>query len=155
MGKIQTREEYAHKIEVHVASICMKNVDVPKVLIAKRLSSRELFPSLWECGGGQIHLGENFEDALYRQVKEEFSINVTIQDMLSTYEIVKNEFKIPGIKFLCSLEPADQEIILSPKEHSEYKWATLNELQDYNLIPGLKEDISEGEVIFKKHLINT
>ncbi|HKY70107.1 MAG TPA: NUDIX domain-containing protein, partial [Gammaproteobacteria bacterium] len=150
MPLIQTREDKIHKIEVHVAPICIQNFEEPKILIAKRNAFRTLFPNLWECGGGQVHTHETFEEALKRQVQEEFHLEVDIIGIINTYVIETDQNKIPGIKFLCVPSPSTQEVILNPKEHSEVKWVTMNELNSFNFIPGIQEDIQRATRLFKE-----
>lgn len=95
------REYKTHKIEVHVAGICIHE---NKVLIAKRSPERKLYPELWEYSGGQVEAGENFEEAVIRQMKEEFGIIVKPVKVIGTYEIsnpASEQKKIPGIRFIC------------------------------------------------------
>jgi 8-oxo-dGTP pyrophosphatase MutT (NUDIX family) len=63
--KFPIREDGIHKIEVHVAGVCVREEGKGwKMLAAKRKSTRSLFPNKWECGGGAVHSGEGFEAAL-------------------------------------------------------------------------------------------
>jgi len=92
------RENEKHQIEVHVSGICFDNEG--KVLIAKRDVSRNLYPDMWECGGGQVHPGENFEDAVKRQLQEELGAVVEPVRVLGSYTIdipLEPQKKIPGI----------------------------------------------------------
>ena len=136
------REVISHKIEVHVAGICIHD---NKVLIAKRSPNRKLYPSLWECGGGQVEAGESFEEAVIRQIREEFSAIVKPIKVLGTYEISKADLeqkKIPGIKFVCRIEGFvnGTEPIISD-EHTEWRWQPVEKLNEVEYIPGVVEDI--------------
>lgn len=144
------REEKIHKIEVHVAGICFNR---DKALIAKRNSLRKIYPNFWECGGGQVEDGENFEDAIKRQLKEELGIIVEPIKVFKTYEILiqdAKQKKIPGIKFICKIikfvngkEPQISE------EHSKWRWQSIDKLDGLEFIPGLKEDIKTAYSIYK------
>lgn len=142
------REEKPHKIEVHVAAICFKR---DKVLILKRNCNREIHPCLWECGGGQVKEGENFTEAIIRQMKEETNLLVRPLSVLTTYEIKTKDLKIPGIITIC--EHIKGEVKLS-EEHTEYKWLSLLEEDEglfrNTLIPGLHEDILKAYGRFKE-----
>ena len=135
------REEGVNRIEVHAAGIC---VDKDKVLIVKRSSSRRLCPNLWECGGGQVNPGENFEDAVVRQLREELGVIVEPLRVVNTYEIDTGDDseKIPGIRFVCKLvgyvNGSGPEI---SEEHSEFKWIGVDEVEGFDFVPGLKGDI--------------
>lgn len=140
------REEKIHKIEVHVATMCFN--DKKEVLIAKRSPERSLYPNIWACGGGLVWPGENFEDAIKREAKDELGVIVDIIGASGTYEIPipdSEQKKIPGIKFACMVlsfvNGKDPQI---SKEHSEWRWISINELDDFNFIPGVRQDILEA-----------
>jgi len=73
------REDGIYRTEVHVAGICIRedNEGDFQILIGKRTEDRDLFPGYWECGGGLVGKGEDFEDAIRQQFKQEFGLNVS------------------------------------------------------------------------------
>ncbi|MDP7282437.1 MAG: NUDIX domain-containing protein [Candidatus Undinarchaeales archaeon] len=137
------REEQIHKIETHIAGICI-NAD-GKILIAKRNAERKIYPNMWECGGGQVHAGECFEDAVKRQLKEELGVIIEPEKVLGIYKIqVPDEEQkvIPGVKFKCKItgfENGNEPTACS--EFSEWKFIGKEELDNYEFIPGIKEDL--------------
>jgi 8-oxo-dGTP pyrophosphatase MutT (NUDIX family)/DNA-binding XRE family transcriptional regulator len=143
----RTREEERFEIETHVGGVCIRQAQHgPEILIAKRLPTRTLYPNKWECGGGQVRPGENFEEAIRRQMREEFHITVTILATLGTYHILAPQLhqkKIPGVVFLCGSEAKSKTpaVVLNRKEFSEYKWITPSEAASFDLIEGVKRDI--------------
>lgn len=150
-----TREDEIHQIEVHVAGVCLKREDELKVLVGKRNNKRRLYPGLWECGGGQVHRKEYFEEAIKRQFMEEFGIVVEPLRVLGDYKIVdrENDVIIPGIKFLCRfVDYLDGQVILNKAEFSEYRWILSNELDAYEFIPGIKDDIREAIRLYQEIL---
>jgi len=54
-----------------------------KILVPKRSSNRRLFPNCYDCSvGGHVSSGESYEEAAYRELKEELGIeNVTLQEI--------------------------------------------------------------------------
>jgi ADP-ribose pyrophosphatase YjhB (NUDIX family) len=78
------REDKIHKIEVHVGCICF---DGDKVLLLKRTDSRTLYHGLWECGGGQVWTGENFEDCITRELRDEAGVIAEVIGPVSKYTI--------------------------------------------------------------------
>ena len=140
------REEGIDKIEVHVSGICFHK---GKVLILKRSDSRKLYPGLWECGGGQVGEGENFEEAVVRQLEEEAGVIVDPIGIVSVYEIIDDEEKIPGIRFVCKIVRFvdGHEPVLS-EEHSEWKWQGVSGLDEIELVPELKESIRHAYSIY-------
>lgn len=139
------REKESHKVEFHVAAVCfdLDSEDAPRCLIGKRTKDRALFPDLWECGGGQLQAGETLSQALVRQMREEFGIDVEVLFPLGEYFIETPEGGIAGMKFVCSAD-STQSITLDPQELVEYAWVTEDDLDEYDLIPGVKNDIEES-----------
>ncbi len=146
------REEKIHKIEVHVAGICFMD---DKVLIAKRAATRELYPGLWACGGGQVETGENFEEAVKRQLKEELGVIIEPIASFGTYEILtpdSEQKKIPGLRFACKVigfvNGKEPQI---SKEHTEWKFLAIDKLAELEFIPGLKGEIKAAYSVYKAH----
>lgn len=144
------REKLIHEIEVHVACVCIAeehgNI---KILIGKRAYNREIFPSYWECGGGQIHANETFEDAVKSHMHDEFGIVVDVLFPYVSYIIDLPNKKIPGVRFLCKPQ-ATREITIDNEEIIEFKWVYVEELNQYRLIPGLLNDILTGCKFYEK-----
>ncbi|MEW6481775.1 MAG: NUDIX domain-containing protein [bacterium] len=150
-----TREDEIHQIEVYVAGVCVRREDVLKILVGKRNNKRRLYPGLWECGGGQVHRREYFEEAIKRQFREEFGVIVEPLKAFGSYKIDdrENDAIIPGIKFLCRfVDYLDDQVILNEAEFVEYRWILLEELDLYEFIPGIKEDIREAIRLYQEIL---
>lgn len=139
------REDKIHKIEVHVAGFCF---DKNRILVLKRSSSRKLYPNLWECGGGAVWPGENFEDALKREMKDEGGVIVEPVMALKTYQILVPDLeqkKIPGLRIVCKfIGYINGKTPQISAEHTEWKWLTIDKLDELDFIPGVKEDIKEA-----------
>ena len=154
----EMREDNRELIETHVAGICFRQTDAGiRVLIAKRQPTRKLYPGIWECGGGQVRSGENFDEAVRRQMREEFGIAIGDAVPFSTYEIAVPDLpqrKILGIKFVCFCEPGDDGNV-SPtcdiREHSECRWQSMDDLSGFDFIPGIREDIREGWEVYSRY----
>ncbi|MCX6741894.1 MAG: NUDIX domain-containing protein [Candidatus Pacearchaeota archaeon] len=141
------RENGVNKIEVHVAGICFyKN----KVLVVRRSSAKRLYPSLWECGGGQVNTSENFEEAVKRRIKEELGIIINPIKVLGIYQIPTPKLeqkKIPGIKFVCEIKSfVNGKTPRISEEHSEFKFLSKEQIESSTLefIPGVKEEIKQA-----------
>jgi 8-oxo-dGTP diphosphatase len=136
------REEGICNIEVHVAGVCFNEGNV---LILKRSPTRELYPGLWECGGGQVMPNESFEEAVVRQLREETGVLVEPINAFGTYQIVKGDKKIPGVKIVCRfLGYADGKGLKISKEHTECKWQPMFRLSGLEMIPGTAKDIKDA-----------
>lgn len=152
-----SREQQQHKIEVHVAGICFcETQNDIEVLIVKRQNNRKIYPGKWECGGGQVRAGENFEQAINRQMKEELGIIIDRVLIFGTYEIETPELeqkKIPGIKFVCFWHSyvSGKEPVIDEKEHSEWKWQSINNLSEIDFIYNMERDIKIGWEFYAKN----
>jgi isopentenyldiphosphate isomerase len=143
------REKEIHEIEVHVSSLCLKDhKENIEILIGKRANDRLIFPSYWECGGGQVHKGETFLDAVKFHMDEEFGLQVDVLFPFRTYSIDLKNKMIPGIRFVCS--PCNSKAVqIDHEELVNHQWVTLNQLDEFELIPGLKNDIEIGCNMYK------
>lgn len=148
------REEKIYKIEVHVAGICFKE---DKVLVVKRSTLRRLYPNLWECGGGQVNAGEDFEEAIKRQLKEEIGVIVDVIRTAGVYEILvpdTEQKKIPGVIFICKLKGyVNDESPQISKEHVKWQWQSIDRLEELEFIPSVKERIERAYRLFYKGTI--
>ena len=136
------REEFQHHIEVHVAGLCFKEEDNQLYILAgKRKKDREIYPGLWEFGGGQVHKGETFEEAIKRQLQEEFGIQAEVLMIFGTYKIPPRGERplIPGLRFICYCVD-DSCLKEESAEHDIIKWIPVEEIDKYQFIPGLKEE---------------
>jgi len=99
-----------------------------KVLIIKRSAYDSINAHVWEFPGGRIHFGEELNDALIREVKEETGLNVSVGEILyaTNCEICKTRHCVI-ISYLCSIE---EEAISLSEEHTEYVWAERTQLQE-------------------------
>jgi 8-oxo-dGTP diphosphatase len=104
-------------------------------LILKRSPNSKSYPLHWDFAGGKLEHGENFENALIREVKEETNLDIVLEESIFIYveSKVENSYVI-----LFNCEKRDGEIKLSD-EHTEYKWVTKEEAQKLKLEPFLKD----------------
>ena len=102
-----------------------------KYLIAQRNRDKH-FAFYWEFPGGKVNNNESFENALKREILEELSINIKINNKISSERFRDEKINVEVHYFLC--EKHDQDIILS--EHEDMKWVFKKNLLNYKLAPG-------------------
>jgi len=139
-GPFQIREDRRVRFEVHVAGVCVRPTnDHWQVLIAQRTNERHLYPGKWECGGGRVNDGESFNDAVKRQIFEEFGLDVEPCDLLETYEIhVPGQKRIiAGLRFLCIA--GDGVIRLNEREFTQCQWVGFPVPTNLDWIEGVKK----------------
>lgn len=100
-----------------------------KVLIAKRSTGDPNVFGKWEFPGGKVQEGENELEAIEREIKEEFEINVKGRCFLVS-NICEYPNKIVDLR-LYSCEYIDGDFKLH--DHSEYKWVCIDDILNYDL----------------------
>ena len=101
-----------------------------KVLIAKRKPTGRL-PNLWEFPGGKVEPGEKPHEALVREIIEELGVEIELGEALSPVVHHYKTFSIGLLPFLAIIKQG--EIVLT--EHMEYRWATFDELNQFDWTP--------------------
>lgn len=103
---------------------------VEKVFLPKRAATKKFLPSVFELPGGHIDYGEDIVDGLKREVHEEFGMHITVGDPFGCFTYkndIKRSHSIEVIYFAEFIDPIDN-IALDPADHSEYVWASKDEL---------------------------
>ena len=95
----------------------------------------------WEFPGGKMELGESPEEALRREIREELSTEISVDEFLCTVEYDYPKFHLTMHCYFCSLVTD----ALHLNEHEAARWLTKDELDsvrwlpaDEGLIPRLK-----------------
>lgn len=105
-----------------------------KILIARRLKGE--FSGLWEFPGGKYEEGETGEQALKREIEEEFDVEINIKEYLCTVEHQYDSFYLIMDCFVCSL--ITNNMVLH--DHSSIRWID-SEDTDIDWVPADKKVI--------------
>ncbi len=98
----------------------------------------------WEFPGGKMEAGETSEEALVREIREELSAEISVDEFLCTVEYDYPKFHLTMHCFLCSLIGE----ALHLNEHEAAKWLTKDELGSVKWLPA---DMGVTEVIQSKN----
>lgn len=101
------------------------------VLIAKRSTGDPNVLGKWEFPGGKVEPGETYEEALEREFKEEFELEIKTNKYI-TNNVCEYPTKTVDLR-LYSCEYVSGEFHLH--DHSEYKWVEKDKLLEYDLAP--------------------
>ena len=85
----------------------------------------------WEFPGGKMEAGETPEEALVREIREELSAEISVDEFLCTVEYDYPAFHLKMHCYLCSLLTE----ALHLNEHEAAKWLTKNELDSVKWLP--------------------
>ena len=102
-----------------------------KILIARRSTGDESLLGKWEFPGGKVEPGENEYQAIEREIKEEFELNIKAMKFL-TNNVFNYPTKTVDLR-LYSCEYVSGNFKLH--DHSEYKYIDKSELLNYDLAP--------------------
>ena len=102
-----------------------------KILIARRSTGDESLLGKWEFPGGKVEPGENEYQAIEREIKEEFELNIHAKSFL-TNNVFQYPTKTVDLR-LYSCEYVSGNFKLH--DHSEYKYIDKSELLNYELAP--------------------
>ena len=89
------------------------------------------FKVWWEFPGGKIEAGEAPEGALVREIREELSAKISVDDFLCTVEYDYPAFHLKMHCYLCSLMTE----ALHLNEHEAAKWLAKDELDSVKWLP--------------------
>lgn len=93
----------------------------------------------WTPPGGGIEVGENYEEAVVREVLEETNMKVTHQELIGYQDIYEPEKTVRQTRSFCMVEPLgdfvsdpDGEVIeiklIDPQDHKTYfDWGSIGE----------------------------
>ena len=107
-----------------------------KFLILKRSPDVKTYPDCWEFPGGKLEEEEEPKEGLKREVREETGLEVEIKKpKFVSSEKIKDHY---AYYVLFKAEILGKEEIRLSKEHTEYKWATKEEILKLKLKKYLK-----------------
>ena len=102
-----------------------------KILIARRSTGDESLLGKWEFPGGKVESGENEYQAIEREIKEEFELNIHARSFL-TNNVFQYPTKTVDLRlYSCDYVSGNFKL----HDHSEYKYIDRNELLNYDLAP--------------------
>jgi 8-oxo-dGTP diphosphatase len=112
-------------VGVSTAAIILRG---SKVLLAQRMPTGSM-ASRWEFPGGKVEEGETPEEALERELQEEFGVNVQVQELLCTTEFTHKNTPFTLLAFRVELEQ-DPSIL---NAHTQIGWFELDAIQQLHL----------------------
>jgi 8-oxo-dGTP diphosphatase len=119
-----------------VAAAVTYNPGIQKFLLVKRSEERENFPGKWEFPSGFIEEGESPENGALRELEEETGLKGEVIRTGESFPIQIPEAKVHRVL----VKVSDEEIELS-QEHSKHSWVSRVDLDDFETVPKLKQDL--------------
>lgn len=97
-----------------------------RIFIAQRPPGKA-FGLYWEFPGGKAEPGESLEDCLFREIREELSLEIQIGDLFQNVRYRHRNLNIDLYAYWCAISGG--ELLL--REHVACYWASPDELKDY------------------------
>ncbi len=101
-----------------------------KILITQK-GSKGRFAHKWEFPGGKVDTGETPEECILRELFEELRIRIQVESFFCECIHTYPEGQNIVLAYCCSWQSG--EITLT--EHSDYKWVSVEELNQYDFTP--------------------
>ena len=114
-------------------------VDGGRFIMMKRHDNDEFKPGESDLPGGNIEFGEDPVIGLKREIKEEISLEVDVIAPSRVWTLMKGtDTHVVGITFLCRRIGGKETL---SHEHSEFRWASLNNYKKEGISSWLVKDI--------------
>lgn len=110
----------------------------------------------WDLGGGQVEFGEELEEALVRELREEYGCEGIIEQQLPPFTMFRETDGVPthwvSVGYIIRVDPA-QVRIGEPASMDELKWFRLDALPEniHSTVPK-RLSIPAQRVFFKRFL---
>ena len=135
-GEKDTRENI-HKLGLlHSEVVAFIYTDTGKVILQKRKSNKATYAGVWSITGGHVLAGENNEEAIIREIKEELNLNIEKENVIyiTTYkskkikgDVINNNFiSIYNVKIS---ENQFETIEIQKEELEDIKLCSIEEIE--------------------------
>lgn len=109
-----------------------------KFLIVKRSESKKSHPGMWEFPGGKVNPEEKPREAVIRELREETKLHGQV---IRTGEKGAVRYQEGSYMIHPFLIMVDSGKVRLSKEHSEYEWIDIEDIEKYNTVPGIEEEL--------------
>ena len=147
------------KNQVHYVTATVILVKDGKFLIAKRADWEKAFPGKWTVPGGKLevldyalrekdtssHWYNVLENLSKKEVLEEVGLEIKNIEYITSLVYIRSD-NIPSLIISLWAESVNENVRLCPAL-IEYKWVSLEEAKNYDLIEGIYEEL---EILDKK-----
>ena len=135
MDKLSAQQRYTNMKQIEVVAAIIRKGD--KIFATQRGYGE--WKDWWEFPGGKMEAGETPEKALVREIREELSAEISVDEYLCTVEYDYPGFHLTMHCYLCSLVTE----ALHLNEHEAAKWLEKDELDSVKWLPADYEVLEE------------
>jgi len=118
--------------------------DEGKVFISKRGKKSRNEQGKWDFPGGEVEFGERCEDAIIREIKEEFNMDIEIVELLEVVNhIIPNENQHWVSPSYIARHISGNPKIMEPDKTDEIKWINLSDINIDSLSNSSRSNLIE------------
>ncbi|MBR1913109.1 MAG: NUDIX domain-containing protein [Treponema sp.] len=114
-------------------SIACIALDGNKILVAHRNPVGQM-GGRWEFPGGKVEQGESDSDAIVREFREEFGVNVTVGSAIAFSEFEHNGQTVLLHAYQIYVPHNGMETKYVLTEHTEYAWIDVRDIPQLNFV---------------------
>ena len=100
---------------------------------------------LWEFVGGKVEQGETKEQALIRECREELAITLAVGDVFMDVTHEYPDLTVHLTLFNSTIKEGIPQML----EHSDIKWITVGEIEDYDFCPADVEILAKIREVYE------
>lgn len=126
-------EEIRHK----GVSAVVRNSETGKYLLLKRSGAKDYPPGIWEFPGGGLE-DETPVEGVKRELREETGLDLEPVRKAEPFTWRSEHGKLKTYAFLFE---TDREQVEIGREHQEYRWVSLDEMEDFETFRGNSKDL--------------
>ncbi len=117
---------------------------LPKIIVSALIEKEEKFllvkeilesgKQYWIIPGGSVEYGENLEEALKREIKEETNLDIEILEFIDFKEIIQLQFNYHTIIFFFRVKPVNYDLILEDDKILDGRFFSKEEIKELKLV---------------------
>lgn len=144
----------------HIIAITGIIIKEGKFLITKRNLNKKAFPGKWTVPGGRLEVADYInekkdtgdhwynvlEKVLKREVKEETGLEIENIKYLTSITFLRGEDPTLIVSLYANYKCSEVKL---NEESVDYKWVSLNEAKNFDLIGGIYEELEMLDKILK------
>ena len=112
-----------------------------RLLMIRRGPDRDNAPGEWECGSGRVEYGEEPEDAVRREAREETGLDVDVVGPVDTFHYYRGPAREEAICIAFHCRARGGDVRLS-NEHDAAEWVPLDRVVDVPVSQPLRDCIA-------------
>jgi len=152
VGAVSESELYEKKYLHRIVHVLLFDKD-GKIMLQMRSKTKSYAPSYWvTSAGGRVDEGETYEEAAYREMKEEIGVSVELKEMFKDYYEQSGLESKTGLRIFMTIFSAQyqgEKLTLQESEVERTEFFTIEEIK--KMIENGEKITDELKFIFEKH----